>query len=470
MRRRTAPHGSLARLALVMALLGAACSSDYDRLATNATTTTTNPRATTTTVAASASTTSTTLARPTTTPPPGGATPTTTTTTANTPGSPAALPGRLAVIALDGSLLTMRPDGTDQQALAIGSPGTSVTSPAWSSDASRLVWTALATNSVRVRSAKVDGTDVHDAVLAPQGSLYLWNSASSALAALRATSNSSVELDTIDLTTLVATPLRTGAPVYAAWSPDGTRLVVHAGTNEVSIISASGALTTLPVAPASFGAPAWLDDHTVLIGVRDASTQYLSLVDVNTGTRRDLVSYAGGMRFALAPEGKAVAYELFPDAGGGTGANVSFPQATTPPTTSTTVPQATPNQLAVIDIATRAITTVSSSASTAFAWSPSGVRLAYLSPDPSGAYRWHYFGPDGTIDGASYLPTRVFLQQVTRSFDQLTQSVQWWSPDSSAFVYAGVAGSRTGVWVQQIKAGLAPTFITDGDTVAWSPK
>ena len=468
MSRRAALRAPLARLGLIVALLAAACSSDYDRLATKATTTTANPRATTTTAASSATTTTTTQARPTTTPPPGGGNATTTTTTPNTPGSPAGLPGRLAVIALDGSLLTMRPDGTDQHALAIGSPGTSVASPAWSNDASRLVWTALGTNSVRVRTAKVDGSDVHDAVLAPQGSLYLWNTASSALAALRATSNSSVELDTIDLATLTPTPLRTGSPVYAAWSPDGTRLVVHAGTNEVSIISASGALTTLPVTPASFGAPQWLDDHTVLIGVRDANTQYLSLVDVNTGSRRDLVSYTGGMRFALAPGAKAVAYELFPDAGGGTGANVSFPQTTTPPTT--TVPQATSNQLAVVDIATRAITTVNPAATTAFAWSPSGTRLAYLAPDASGPYRWHFFSADGTIDGAQYLPTRVFLQQTARGFDQLNQSVQWWAPDSSSFVYAGVAGARTGVWVQQVKAGTSPTFITDGDTVAWSPR
>ncbi len=459
--RRRAPR--LIALTITLAVVAAACSGDYNRVATSATTTTTPRTATTTTAPRATTTTTTTSTLPpsptTTTPGVAGAT---TTTVA---GSPAGLPGRIAVITLDGSLLTVRPDGTDPLGLAIGSPGTSVSSPTWSSDASRLIWTALATNSVRVRTARADGGAARDATLSPPASVYLWNRQSTSVAALRALSTTSVELDAVDLATLASTPLRSGSQVYAAWSPDGSRLLVHAGASELSIVRTNGAITPLGVTSGSFGTPQWLDDKTVLVGVRVGTTQYLSLVDVDTGSRRDLVSYTGAIRFQLDTSGTRVAYQVQPESGGGT--NVSFrPQTTIAPQ----VPNATANQLATIDIVTRAVTTVSQTVAAAFVWSPTGSRLAFLGAEANDTYRWHYWNQQDTIDGAMYVPPRSFLQQYVRSFDQYAQSVLWWSPDGRAFVYAGRAGSRNGIWVQQVQSSVAPALISEGDTAIWSPR
>ena len=59
---------------------------------------------------------------------------------------------------------------------------------------------------------------------------------------------------------------RTGAPVFAAWSPDGTRLLVHAGADELTVVrAADGIATPLAVRSGSFGTPQWLDDKTVLV-------------------------------------------------------------------------------------------------------------------------------------------------------------------------------------------------------------
>ena len=448
-------------LSLVVAFgLAAACSGDYDRLTTATTTT----RATTTT-APGATTSTTARPAPTTTTPPGvTAAPGVPTTTV--PGSLAGLPGRLAVIALDGSLLTIKPDGTDPKVLAIGSPGASVATPTWSSDATRLIWTAFAINSVRVRTATVDGSNQLDAALSPQPTVYLWNQSSTAVAALRTLSTTAVELDLLALTTLVATPLRTGGPLYAAWSPDGTQLLVHAAADELSVVrAASGAVTRLPVRAGSFGTPQWLDDKTVLVGVRDGSSQFLSLVDITTGARRDLVGYTGSIRFQMNAAGTQVAYQVLPESGGGTSSNVAFPQTTTP----APVPQATQNQLVVFDIATRKVTTVSSTLAAAFVWSPDGLRLAYLTTEADGTYRWRFFTKERTVDGAAFVPTREFLRLSVGQFDQFTQSVRWWSPDSAAFVYAGRAGSRIGIWVQQPLPGAAPVFVAEGDSAVWSP-
>ncbi len=457
-------------VAVGFALVVAACSGDYDRLSTS--TTTTSPRATTTTTAPRATTTTTTP--PTTTAAPGVTTaPGATTTTI--PGSLAGLPGRLAIIGLDGSFFTVKPDGTDPKVLAIGSPGTSVAAPTWSTDATRLIWSALATNSVRVRTAKVDGTDERDATLSPQPTAYLWNRASTGVAALRTLSPTTVELDVLDLTTLASTPLRTGAPLLASWSPDGTRLLVHAGAGtasaELSIIRvAGGAVTPLGVRAGTFGTPQWLDDRTVLVGVRDGSSQFLSLVDTVTGARRDLLGYTGSIRFQLNPAGTEVAYQVLPDSGGGSSSNVAYPQTTAPTTTAPpAVPQAVQNRLAVLDIATRTVTTVRQTPTSAFVWSPNSARLAFLTPEANETYRWHFWSTQNTVDGTAFVPTLEFLRVSVRLFDQYAQSVRWWSPDSAAFVYAGRSGSRIGVWVQQPRQGVAPVFVGQGDSAIWSP-
>ena len=106
----------------------------------------------------------------------------------------------------------------------------------------------------------------------------------------------------------------------------------------------------------------------------------------------------------------------------------------------------------------------------AFVWSPTGSRLAYLTGEANDTYRWHFWSQQDTIDGAVYVPPRSFLQQYVRTFDQYAQSVRWWSPDGAAFVYAGRAGGRTGVFVQRVQAGVASVLIGEGDTATWSPR
>jgi TolB protein len=457
----------------VVALLAAACSDGYDRLSTSTSASTTAPRlaTTSTTVPGTTSTTP-----PTTTSPPGtSAVPAPTSSTTTIRGSAAGLPGRLAVIAFDGSLLTMRPDGTDVRELAPGSPGTSVSAPAWSPDASRLVWTALGTNAVRVRSAKPDGSDVRDALLSPPASAYLWAGPAGALAALRSSGTGTAQLDVLDPATLVARTVRSGSPLFASWSPDGTRLLVHAGTDEVLVVRADGTARQVAVRAGSFGTPMWLDDRTAVLAVRDGGSQYLSLVDVDTGSRRDLVAFSGAVRFQVAPGGAKIAYQIVPETGGGgTGSNVSWRPQTAPPTTAppttTTLLQGRQNELVVVDLATRAPTVVRDRAVNAFVWSPTGERLAYLENDQNGAVRWRYWNPQGTLDGVPYAPTRQFLTQTLAAFEQYTQSVRWWSPDGQAFTYAGRVGPRTGIWIQQMQPGLAATFVTDGDSATWSPR
>lgn len=455
-----------AALVLVALLAAASCSSSYDRFsatpATSSTTTTTNPRATTTAPPTSSTTT--------TTRPPGPANTTTTIPAAPTttvPGSPAGLPGRLAVVALDGSLLTVRPDGSDPRALATASPGTSVASPTWTADASRLVWTALGTNSVRVRSATVDLTDLRDATLSPVASLFLPSPSGAELVAIRETSASANELTRLDPGTLAATMLRTAGTVHATWSPDGSQLLVHAGSDV--LVVRQGTATTVPVTAGSFGAGQWLDDRTVVVATRTAQGQALTAVDLTNGTSRDLLGFTGAIRFLVDPTKRTIAYQVLPDSGSSSGSNVSFRPQTTAPATTVAPPQATTGQLALLTLATRQITVVSTTPVQMFQWSPTGERLAHLASDTAGVLRWRFWSAKGTLDGAVIAPPNTFLRTYGRWFDDAAGVVRWWSPDGAAFVYAGRSGPRTGVFVQQMD-GSAPVLVSDGDTAVWSPR
>lgn len=468
----TSTRARLVRRALLLvvavAVAATSCAGDYDRLsATPVTTTsptTTAPRATTTTATTSTTTTTRPPGFPPTTTVPGA-------TTTTVPGSAAGLPGRLAVLALDGSLLTIRPDGTDPKALATASPGTSVASPTWTPDAARLVWTALGTNSVRVRGATVDFTDVHEAVLSPQASLFLPNPSGTELVVLRESSTSATELLRVDPTTFASTSIRTAAAVHATWSPDGTRLLVHAG-NEVLLVRGS-TVTPLVLATAgtfgSFGAGQWLDDRTVVVAVRNGASQVLVSVDTETGATKDLLSFTGAIRFLVDPARSRVAYQVLPETGGSTGSNVAFRPQTAPTTTAAPVPTATSGRLEVLTLATRQVASTGLTGALVFQWSPTGERLAALVTDTSGAVRWRFWGDKDVIDGLLHSPPNVFLRVYGRYFDDAAPAVRWWSPDGKAFVYSGRAGARNGVFVQQMN-GTAPVLVNDGDTAVWSPR
>jgi hypothetical protein len=74
------------------------------------------------------------------------------------------------------------------------------------------------------------------------------------------------------------------------------------------------------------------------------------------------------------------------------------------------------------------------------------------------------------VDGPLFVPSATFVELLQPWFDQLAPSADWWSPDGSAFAFAGRFQGRDGVWYVSTTAGGTPTFVHDGEVVAWSPK
>jgi hypothetical protein len=463
------------RRPLLIVLLGAlgvlagACSGDYDRYPDLASTASTAPPSTT------ASTTPPPTSSTTTTSTPPGATTTTapgapTTTAPPPPGVP---PGRLGIVADDGALITVRADGAELSTVAEAPPGGTVVQFAWSPDATKLAFSTTTSRAATLGVGDASGAapTVRSITTAPYH--LAWGSSQARIGFLRVDTVDTVELATVD-TALAAAPVtvRSGAPVTAAWSPDATRLIAVVG-EQIVLAPPDGPGRVLATRPGAGGTPAWLDDSTVLIAVDTGQDQRLVRLDVDTGATQDLLVYDGAITFLPDTTGARIAYQVVPaDGGGGQGGRVSFPRRAQ---TAGDPPTVEDGALAVFDVATSTSRVVLDEPAQAFQWSPDGARLAFLDPQDETTSRWRFWTADpaangATVDGPTFAPSATFVDLVQPYFDQLAPGTEWWSPDGSAFAFAGRVQGRDGVWTTATAASAAAAFVHDGELVAWSPR
>ena len=110
----------------------------------------------------------------------------------------------------------------------------------------------------------------------------------------------------------------------------------------------------------------------------------------------------------------------------------------------------------------------------AFFWSPDGTKLAFLAVERVGdsvQLRWRVWDGTETRAFGALTPSRVFLEEYLPFFDQYAQSMTLWSPDSTAFAYAGANEEGvSGIWVQELAGNKLPVRVSDGVFVAWSPR
>jgi hypothetical protein len=128
----------------------------------------------------------------------------------------------------------------------------------------------------------------------------------------------------------------------------------------------------------------------------------------------------------------------------------------------------------------------------AFFWSPDSRRLLYLTSRRGDAEmfrnlrgmalrcRWNVLDvSSGQVERwRAFTPSQTFLEDVLPNFDSYARSMSLWSPDSSAFCFAGscftattpgVAEVQEGAWVQQL-GHPSPVMVAEGVVhVAWSP-
>jgi hypothetical protein len=214
-----------------------------------------------------------------------------------------------------------------------------------------------------------------------------------------------------------------------------------------------------------------------LIAVETDVDRRLVLLNVDTGDRQDLLIYEGAITFLPDLTAARIAYQVVPDDGGdGTGGRVSFPRSgSTRRAQAGDPPRAEDGVLAVFDVASGESREVLDEPAQAFQWSPDGGRLAFLDPEDESSSRWRFFTADpaangAIVDGPQFVPSPTFVELLQPWFDQLAPSADWWSPDGSAFAFAGRVLGRDGAWYVATATGGEPTFVHDGEVVAWSPR
>lgn len=371
------------------------------------------------------------------------------------------LPGvegdRLLVLAEDGTILTVTPDGGDPVILRRPGPiDVEASQPVWAPDGSAVSWVEVATGAPPTSSLLVTtppARSVRTEVPVDAAMFYLqWDPTSRRVAYLGASGESIgfgwAEPDAEE--GAVAQTIRRGNPFYVSWAPEGDRLLVHVGTDRLGRLGLDGKLVELGERPGLFHAPVWLPDDRLVYVTGGSERQALVIRD---RTRiRVLHRFRGAIEFVVSPDAERIAYRV--DAGDAIG------------------------PLAIVDVATGRSQVIADVAPVAFEWSPDGRRLLVLgqqpptdptsTPAPTG--RWFVWnGRTAQPVGVPFFPSPRYVRDYLPFFGQYTQTMTLWSPDGRSFAFAALIGDRDGIWVQDVDAEEPSLVVEDGSIVAWSP-
>jgi TolB protein len=270
-----------------------------------------------------------------------------------------------------------------------------------------------------------------------------------------------------------AAPIRivmTGMPLYFDWSATADRLVVHtAGSDpEASERVALMSLTEtnqhvdkiLSHGRSPFMTPCWSPDGKHLAYIANYHVEAnLVVADADGSHPRSIVSLpVGDNSFEWLPDSSHIAY-------------------------STTIVPHEPVYAGIrlVDTATAASRTLTRDPVAAYFISPNGRYLAYISVPKERPYYW-WMLIDLKTGKTSRLTRFLSTDEESisyRFFDQFALSHSIWSPDSSAFVFAGVrllvepdqsigAVPAPSVWVMPIDGGH-PSNLAHGTLAYFSP-
>ncbi|MFN8498221.1 MAG: hypothetical protein U0641_10230 [Anaerolineae bacterium] len=384
---------------------------------------------------------------------------------------------RIAYLGVDGNIHTVRPDGSDPQALTTdggAGPGASrlYRFPTWSPDGRYVAFIDVKSQGgatdTQLVAAPVGGGAPQ--VLHKSGDaqpFYLYWSPDGRRLAFLESAGRSLALRLASLGQTDAPSQATGSPFYFVWSPDSRRLAAHIGglrnplspEARVSLFEPGGS-ESAPVeeAPALFLAPDWSPDGATIVYARRAAAgggNELVAADADGAKARSLLSFDGGVSFAWSPTGGHIAY-IVSDSPALEGLG-----------------QIAYGKLGVMNPDGSGQRTLGDDSALSFFWSPDGTKLAYLAinADDQGVARLKLTVVDvatgETRTRALFTPT-TGLMSVIPYFDQYLRSMRMWSPDSKSLVYtAREDGGGSGLYVVDAVSG-EPTRIADAVDAAWS--
>ena len=390
------------------------------------------------------------------TPNPEGTPATTTTapvpTTTPTTGSSPSDPGRLVVIDPEDGVVVMDPDGGNRQIVTegVGNGNPSLfMQPIWSPDGSTLAWGQRTGTGFGVGTS-TPGSDLITTLSTPNLPFYTYWSPDSRHLGVLHNGTTGVQFQIANVSRESTSLLDEDVPFYFSWSPEGEMVVTHAGANRAETLTPDGERVELAPTTANYLAPQWTPR-----GVFHVVGDRLVLED-EQGERRPVAEVSGLTLFVANSEGSRVAVQSTGQDGEGlTAASEDFPEVVT-------------DAVVVVDVEAGEAEIVHDSASAGFFWSRDGRSLLVLTAADGMLIPKVWSVDDTEAEYPPFRPAPSFVQDTLPFFPLYAQSVDFWSPDSSAFAFAGEVDGESGVWVQTLDEN-APTRVAGGSWVSWSP-
>jgi hypothetical protein len=387
------------------------------------------------------------------------------------PVGASSLPGRLLLKDASGSLVTVRPDGSDLVMLAEQAPGAlQVLQATWAPDGTRVAWAQITAAADALAPELVTSGPRGEEPLEtpmPIAPFYLsWDPTSSRIAFL-GPAGDRFQMGVVEQPQPAGRPVAAiarGAPFYFSWGPDGERMLVHVGRDRLDELGLDGTATVVDPRPGDFQAPVWsVDGSTFVYAVRGAHAQGQRLVvrRAEGGVAHAIATPNGSLSFVVSPDGRRVAYQAL-----GRNERDLYDRDL--------ALRATDVGVTVVDTRTGETIKVTNGPAVSFSWSPAGDRLAVLEPiyRPTGQiyFRWDVWDGEGEFVTGAFVPSLSLLSEYAPFFSQYAQSSTIWAPDGSAFAYP--ANSSSGpplVWVQPADGSAEAYPVGQGSFVAWSP-
>ncbi len=393
---------------------------------------------------------------------------TTPTQQAGLPPSPAGLPPRLVVVAPDGSLQTLNPDGSDARALS--APGLSFQFPAWSPDG-RFIAAPGSDGSEAGVWVLRDASDPQPVSVyrsRNRAPFYLYWSPDGRWLSFLANDAPGLALWLAEPDgKTAARKIESGQPFYWDWAAESDRMLIHSGGRApdglITFIDIEGASLSGEMAPPGpFQAPGISPDgrYSAFAENGTAGASAVVIRDMTQEGVRQSALHTGFAALSWSPRNNQLAFISPP---------VMAPHFFGP--------------LQLLDAADGSLRTLSRRTVVAFFWSPDGDTIAFLSPaDASGARApglaqassslldlWLVDAGAGEERRlATFRPGELFTLQFLPFFDQYALSHRLWSPASDALALPVQEGDgRERIYIFPTD-GSPPRPLADGNMAFWS--
>lgn len=386
---------------------------------------------------------------------------------------------RLWVLDADGRLVTMAPDGSDVIQLTPDSATIVDRQAVWSPDSDRLAWVRIdtTTGDASLVSSRADRSGQWATGLGSAPFYLQWDRSSRRLAAVGAADGANL-LSVADIGSEdPPVTVDRGAPYFLSWGPNGDELLVHAGGFRLDRVRVDGTTTIVEELPGDFQTPVWTDDERALLFADEVDGEHFLVASGREGQGRlPLVRYDGYLQFVLNAPTNRIALQVLPESPFPIPdvVTVGLPASPTQGTTFDTVDEVAQEQLVVIATFGGEALVVSETPALAFYWSPDGSVLAWLEEldrgDAQRWMRWTFWNNAAVWSSPEFIPSATFVEDYLPIFDQYAQSLTFFSPDSTSFVYTGTDEvGDSGVWVLPLDPFGVPELVAQGEMAAWSP-